>query len=489
MFRRKRLIRSFISVTLGVLIAISGISIQVDCLAVQQDFDILSEVSTVAATSERRELSTEMSQSGTPSDLPLLLDGPSELLENDVLAVNYQKPAQPREAPTYPNVQVHGFFQADTGWFGQDEVNKASLAAINGVPNGDLQDGADFRRARLSASGDVAENIAYFVEYDFAFPGRPSFMDHIVDLRRFVGDSTFRLGYWRQPFSMDALMSVKDLTFFERALPFTFVPFRQSGIGLFDGTEKGDYTWAVSAIRFPTDFYGGNVGDNGGYGTVGRFTAVPWAAEEDQRLLHVGGAYMFADPSSDSIRYRAFPEFAVVENNVPADIVPPGVPNLTLPFADTGNISAQNVQLFGGELALVYHSLYLQSEAIYSHIDQIGGPTVDFWGAYARAGYFLTGEVRPYNRKAGVLGTVTPLSPFGTSSGSGAWELAAQWSAIDLDDQNIAGGRMNNVTAGLNWYLNKNFKFQFGHIHVFLNSPGFGDSDADITAARAQVVF
>ncbi|WP_197530970.1 OprO/OprP family phosphate-selective porin [Bythopirellula polymerisocia] len=425
----------------------------------------------------------------TPFEFPLLNDNPSEPLDTQILEANYQKPAASKSSPTYPNVQLHGFFQADTGWFGQDAVNKASLAAINGVPNGDLQDGADFRRARLSAGGDVAENIGYFMEYDFAFPGRPSFMDNIVDLRSFVGDSTFRLGYWRQPFSMDALTSVKDLTFFERALPFTFVPFRQAGIGIYDGTEKGDYTWALSAIRFPTDFYGGNVGDNGGYGTVGRLTAVPWADDDDQRLLHVGGAYTFADPASDIIRYRAFPEFAVVENNLPADIVPPGVPNLTLPFADTGNISAQNVQLFGGELALVYRSLYIQSEAIYSHVDQIAGPTVDFWGAYARAGYFLTGEVRPYNRKAGVLGTVTPLCPFGTCTGSGAWELAAQWSAIDLNDQNIAGGRMNNVTAGLNWYLNKNFKFQFGHIHVFLNSPGFGDSDADITAARAQVVF
>ena len=327
------------------------------------------------------------------------------------------------------------------------------------------------------------------MEYDFAFPGRPNFMDHIVDIHQFVGGGTFRLGYWRQPFSMDALTSVKDLTFMERALPFAFVPFRQTGLGFFNGSQTGDYTWAVSAIRSPTDFYASNVGDNGGYGGVGRLTGVPWAADNDKRMLHIGGSYAFINPSNDSVQYVDLPEFFMGQSDLPPNAVPPGVPRATLPFVNTGIIPAKNYQLFGGEVAMIYHSLYLQSEAIYSHVNQIGGPTLDFWGAYARAGYFLTGEVRPYSRAAGVMTPITPLNPFGTYSGSGAWEVATQWSTIDLNDGNVAGGRMNNVTAGLNWYLSKNFKFQFDHIHVFLNSPGFGNSDADITAMRAQVVF
>ena len=430
-----------------------------------------------------------------PAVLPELGDNPSEpftpseSFTPNILETAFEKPAEKKPAPTYPTVKINGFFQADAGWFGQDELNKESLAAINGIPNGDLQDGVDFRRARLSASGDVAENIGYFMEYDFGFPGRPSFMDHIVDIRNFVGDSTLRMGYWRTPFSMDALTSVKDLTFMERALPFTFLPFRQTGIGLLNGTEDGDTTWAVSGIRFPTDFYGGSVSDDGGYGVVGRVTAVPWAICDDQRLFHVGAGYTMADPGNDLIRYRAFPEFFVQEQNTPGNLTPAGVPGLTLPFADTGDIPTQNFQLFGGELAMIYHSLHMQSEVIYANVNQIAGPTANFWGAYARAGYFLTGEVRPYNRKAGVLGRITPLNPYGTCSGWGAWEVAGQWSAIDLNDGAIAGGRMNNLTAGLNWYLAKNFKLQLDHIHILLNSPGFGDSNADITALRAQVDF
>ncbi len=51
--------------------------------------------------------------------------------------------------PKLPSVEVHGVFQADAGWFGQ---NAASHKAV-----GDIQDGADFRRARLSANGAIAD--------------------------------------------------------------------------------------------------------------------------------------------------------------------------------------------------------------------------------------------------------------------------------------------------------------------------------------------
>jgi phosphate-selective porin OprO/OprP len=59
---------------------------------------------------------------------------------------------------------VTGFFQADSGWIHQAAANRTAV--------GDVQDGADFRRARLAATGDVADNTGYMVEFDFGFPGR-----------------------------------------------------------------------------------------------------------------------------------------------------------------------------------------------------------------------------------------------------------------------------------------------------------------------------
>lgn len=107
---------------------------------------------------------------------------------------------------------------------------------------------------------------------------------------------------------------------------------------------------------------------------------------------------------------------------------------------------------------------------------------------YAQASYALTGERRSYNRKQGVFGRIIPHHNFGAGHW-GAWELAARWSWIDLNDANIQGGELTDLTFGVNWYLNRYFKTQFNYIHAFLNSPGMGDSGTDIVAVRAQIDF
>ena len=51
------------------------------------------------------------------------------------------------ETKKFPTASVTGFFHLDSGWFSQDELNRATL--------GDINDGLGFRRARLAAKGFV----------------------------------------------------------------------------------------------------------------------------------------------------------------------------------------------------------------------------------------------------------------------------------------------------------------------------------------------
>jgi len=132
----------------------------------------------------------------------------------------------------YPTVRLTGFFQADAASFNQELANQ--IAVGGGDPAaGDLQDGVDFRRARLAAVGEAWDNVSYTLEIDFAFPGHPSFMDVWLEIENVVGQFSLQIGQYRQPFGMDGLTSVKELTFLERALPFTFLPFRQIGAMLY----------------------------------------------------------------------------------------------------------------------------------------------------------------------------------------------------------------------------------------------------------------
>jgi phosphate-selective porin OprO/OprP len=168
--------------------------------------------------------------------------------------------------------------------------------------------------------------------------------------------------------------------------------------------------------------------------------------------------------------------------------VPPDVLFFVPPFVDTGFIPTEIVNLFEAELATTVGPFHAQSEAVSAVVDRAGGSTVAFFGVSGQAAWILTGEHRPYNRTNGTLGRIVPADPF-NSGGCGAWEIAMRWSYLNLNDADVRGGRLNDLTLGLNWYLNAFTKFQFNYIRAMLDSPVNGDSDANIVAARAQIDF
>lgn len=87
-------------------------------------------------------------------------------------------------------------------------------------------------------------------------------------------------------------------------------------------------------------------------------------------------------------------------------------------------------------------------------------------GYQVTAAYLLTGETRSGD---GLLGwqVVTPNDPFIPTSGrygTGAWELAAQWSQLFVSNNVVAAGlvnplinatRLNQLMVGVNWWPNK----------------------------------
>jgi phosphate-selective porin OprO/OprP len=71
------------------------------------------------------------------------------------------------------------------------------------------------------------------------------------------------------------------------------------------------------------------------------------------------------------------------------------------------------------------------------------------------------------------------------SGGTGAWEAKARYSGLDLDDSNITGGELDNITVGLNWYLNPNTRVMWDYVHADKEDIG----QADMIMMRLQFDF
>jgi phosphate-selective porin OprO/OprP len=379
-----------------------------------------------------------------------------------------------------PTLKWSGELQADAAWFQQSPLNRETV--------GDAQDAFGFRRARIAALGEFMENVTYRMEYDFAQAGRPSFLDNWVNFQTGTRLGNVKVGHFFEPFSLERLTSNRYGTFMERSLPDLFAPARNLGVSAYDTAANEQMTWAIGAFRTMSDNFGNDFGDNGGWSGTGRVTWLPWYDEESDGacLLHLAAAYSYRSITERTVAFREPPEIRVSSLGV-GDIPP---------FVNTGNIPARSFQLFGTEAALVYGPWSVQSEYMYVPVDRLNGPNVHFQAMYLYTSFFVTGEHRQYRRSTATFDRISPktyvLKPPGDAGppkGWGAWELAARWSYINLTDRDIPGGRLNDITFGVNWYLNPYTRFMWNYIHPILDKPGFGTSTADVFAMRMQFDF
>jgi len=330
---------------------------------------------------------------------------------------------------------------------------------------GDLEDGTEFRRVRLYISGLIYGNVDYKLQFDFA-GGTAKLMDAYIGIKD-TPVGYLKMGHFKEPFGLDELTSSKYITFLERALPMAFAPSRNTGFMLSSTAFDKRMTWAAGVFR-DTDSYGKDTSE-GGYNITGRVTALTWYEDKGAKLLHIGAAYSLRNPKN-TVHYRQSPE---------AHLAPY--------FVDTNSLSVDQAGILGLESALVYGPFSVQGEYIYTDVDGKGGSSSPaFDGFYVQGSYFLTGEHRRYKTSTGAFSRVKPRKNFSSKDGGlGAWEIAGRYSQIDLSDSSIRGGKLKDITVGLNWYLNPNTRMMWNYVRSRLGGVG----DADLALMRLQVDF
>jgi phosphate-selective porin OprO/OprP len=176
---------------------------------------------------------------------------------------------------------------------------------------------------------------------------------------------------------------------------------------------------------------------------VGRAVYLPHGADVTGQVLHFAVAGRFADSNDGFLRYRAKPESFLAQEYV----------------VDTGKFAADSAVQVGLEAYYQPGSLMFGAEYYFTKVqsDATGNPL--FHGGEALASYLFTGERHPYNPKAAIFGAVEPSHSI-YSGGLGAFEAVLRFSYVDLDSQDIVGGRFWRITPMINWYLSPNLRLE-----------------------------
>lgn len=396
-------------------------------------------------------------------------------------------------------VHVGGRTQLDVGWFSVDPNVNANI----NTPYGD---GIDFRRARLRIDGTMYETIDWAAEYDFVNsvrvrnqPGsanNPGFFDESVtaptDLwwtfKEIPIIGNIRVGNQKEAIGFEHLVSSRFQPFMERSYNQDtfyggvfngFVP----GVSIFDtyGPDENG-VWQLGLYKPTNSVFAFNTGD-GDYSVVGRATRLLWYENEGEALLHVGlSGKQATGVSQAGVNGRVLPFRTrdAIRTGLSVDWPQPAA--ITL-FGD-------DLQQVNAELAAVYGPWTLQAEYLVSSYQDArttfaGAPLGNavYHGGYIQLLRFLTDDHDHYGKKVGFFERVKPTENFFLTRdesgcrcfGTGAWQVGARYNYLDINDLGLNGGRLHNMTTGVNWFLNPNMKIQFDYIATYRDAPAAGD--------------
>jgi len=374
-------------------------------------------------------------------------------------------------------LHIDDFFGLDLSFGGDAQNDTAGFAnteSIEEVLDTPVNGGVEWRRARAYVSGRYGASVEFLFRYDFAVSSPPNLQDAYIGFKQipFVNKipflRTLRIfaGRFKAPLGIDGSMSSNDTPLMENALTSAFLPSRNTGF-LFHGASinaKTKIRWSLGYLQPESDFEDVQSKDNLGFSAR---LATAFQLKKD-RLLHLGVDFWRRNVNP-TIQIASRPESHIAPQ-----------------FVDTGDVTASHMDVLVIETAWQHGPFTFQGEAVGTQLSS--EPTGDprFYAFYAQASYFLTGETRPYQAEYGTFARPRPKREFRDGHGGrGALELAFRLSRIDLDDKGVSGGRLNDVSVGVNWYPVHRARVMFNFILA-------NRSDAERVAifqGRVQVAF
>ncbi|MES2255999.1 MAG: porin [Pseudomonadota bacterium] len=357
--------------------------------------------------------------------------------------------------------------QYDVGYYMQ---NARTRTLANGS---DFSSGSNFRRAQLGLQGKVFGDWSYYVNIDYGSGGStgtetPGHIQQAYIEYDGFGPFIFRIGAHPPSTGLDDSYSASDQLLMERSAPGDLTRNMAGG----DGRDSIEFLYVGDRLYGSLAYTGDKVQEttllsDEQQAVVARVAYSPVVNSDWRWLVSLTGTDVFRPGDSNgalnSPRPFSFsnpPEVNIDDNSTKLVSV-----------SDTNVTDAWAWNL---ESAVTYQNFLAQAGYFKYGIDQRGVTTLrgqGFDGWYVEGSWVLSGESRGYSAANAAFTNPKPRVNFSPDGGGwGAFELAARYSTLDLNDNagaiggalpagGVRGGEQRIGTVGLNWYPNPVLKF------------------------------
>ena len=334
---------------------------------------------------------------------------------------------------------------ADYTTFDQDADSKAQV--------GNQRDEFEARSLRLMARGhfEFFRKWNYVLSYEYKGFDQTSTADwNATDIKvsTQLGPrlGTLALGKMKEPYAYEMVGDAANLPQHERFLS-PFYRSRNVGVQFSNTILDQRATWAVG--WFNDWWVEGQSWSGSGNDFAGRLTALPVWSDDGAGYLHVAASARYYGAVDDQLRYKGKPASNVADD-----------------YVDTGKVPGDHAWHTGLEALWNVRGYSLLAEYVRADLSTRDGssPTLD--GYYVTASWIVTGEYRPYDRRAGYARRVLPSGRWG------AVELIGRGGRVDLDDGSVRGGAMDGWWVGVNWWGSGRYKASIGYGNIDLDRFG-----------------
>ncbi|MDR1757333.1 MAG: hypothetical protein LBR65_10340 [Culturomica sp.] len=331
----------------------------------------------------------------------------------------------------------------------------------------DLGNGMTFADGRIGVVARFLQEWDGKIEFGYS-AGRMSIRDVFVGYSR--GNSRLQAGHFFEPFGIEGRVGTADYRLMNGAsTAMLFGDKRKLGVA---------YLYTARSYTAVAGFFGDTDTDNSraedeGYAVAGKLTYRPLFG--DDRLIHLGLSGRFSEHGKSERALYAY------KGGVPTNVLS----STANQFLYAAVPDLVNQWKWGADLIWLWNGLYLQGE--YNRVSVNRASSLKNYaaqGAYVQAGILLLGDRRyPYSSAQGWV----------SNPGAGNLELLLRYNVTDLNDDaaEIRGGKLQDVTLGANYFINRYVAVRLNYVHASVDENGFygAEESFDYVQARLQLNF